>query len=358
VVTSLIIMKRSGGSEYATSATRKQPRQDPVSCQSCRKRKLKCDRLLPCSGCSSRHLECVYHNARQDAVHTPATLVVSPYEPAIAHVTPSETQPQASVEQTKASTQDHPRDDSLKTMDWLETIVMGHWVPSAVPAALRADIDRGEQPPGSAPKTSSEHLNMVAQNRTTLRQSPTDIDLVSYLPPQAEAFSLFRYYCDNLDFHFHAIIPHHVEQQIRTIYDQKSRQGTIDLNHAALLFSIMASALHYRLPAEPSVPASAYSRTAVFLAGAALIQSNYMAYPTIEGLQATMIIAQNLSSTNLPLAVSSLFVPRLSVGQAISMNLHLVDISRPTRERSSDDANAACLELKRRIWWSLVSNDW
>jgi hypothetical protein len=354
-------MKRSGGSDHATPATRKQPRQDPVSCQSCRKRKLKCDRLLPCSGCSSRHLECIYHNARQDAVHTPATLVVSPYEPAIAHVTPSETQPQPSVEQTKASSQEHPRDDSLKTMDWLETIVMGHWVPSAVPAALRADIDRGEQPevsPGSESKTSSEHLNMVARDRVTLSQSPTDIDLVSYLPPQAEAFSLFRYYCENLDFHFHAIIPHHVEQQIRTIYDQKSCQRTIDLNHAALLFSIMASALHYKLPAEPSVPASVYSRTAVFLSGAALIQSNYMAYPTIEGLQATMIVAQNLSSTRLPPAVSSLFVSRLSVTQAISMNLHVVDSPRSTRERSSNDANAASLELKRRIWWSLVSNDW
>jgi hypothetical protein len=359
--TGLKIMKRSGGSEHATPATRKHPRQDPVSCQSCRKRKLKCDRLIPCSGCSTRHLECVYHNARPDAVDTPAALVTFVDESAIAHGTPSEPQHVQDVEQAKASTLSHPRDESLKTMDWLETIVMGHWVPSAVPAALRADIVRGEQPemsPPHASKTFGEHLNVVAQNSIALSQNPTDIDLASHLPPSAEAFSLFRYYCDNLDFHFHAIIPRHVEQQIKTIYDQKSYQEAIDLNHTALLFSIMASALHYKLPVEPSVPASAYSQAAVFLSGAALIQSNYMAYPTIEGLQATMIIAQNLSRTNLPPAVSSLFVPRLSVNQAISMNLHLVDSPRSTRERSSGDENTVCLELKRRIWWSLVSNDW
>jgi hypothetical protein len=354
-------MKRSGGSEHATSATRKHPRQDPVSCQSCRKRKLKCDRLVPCSGCSTRHLECIYHNARPDAVDTPVALVTSTDESAVACGTPLEPQHVHDFEQEKASTPSHPRDESLKTMDWLETIVMGHWVPSAVPVALRADIVSGEQPeisPARASKTFGEHLNVVARNSITLSQNPIDIDLASYLPPQAEAFSLFRYYCDNLDFHFHAIIPRHVELQIKAIYDQSSCQRTIDLNHTALLFSIMASALHYKLPADPSVSTIAYSQAAVFLSGAALIQSNYMAYPTIEGLQATMIVAQNLSRTNLPPAVSSLFVPRLSVNQAISMNLHLVDSPRSTRERSSDDVNTSCLELKRRIWWSLVSNDW
>lgn len=36
------------------------PRQEPASCQSCRKKKLKCDRLQPCSNCSSRDVPCVF----------------------------------------------------------------------------------------------------------------------------------------------------------------------------------------------------------------------------------------------------------------------------------------------------------
>jgi len=36
------------------------PRQDPVSCQLCRLKKLKCDRQRPCSNCQSRRVSCEY----------------------------------------------------------------------------------------------------------------------------------------------------------------------------------------------------------------------------------------------------------------------------------------------------------
>jgi hypothetical protein len=354
-------MKRSGGVVNDSSGAKKHPRQDPVSCQSCRKRKLKCDRKTPCSGCSTRHLECIYHNSRLDtpiAQSSPS----EPFSEQVANrVTPSGPQSVPGAAEPDASIPSHPKDDSLETMDWLETIVMGHWIPSAVPASFRSDIVQDEQTdasPGHRPRSFGERLDSIARNHATLRQNPMEIDLSSYLPPKAEALSLFRYYCDNLDFHFHTIIPHHVERQIETIYEKHSRNQSIDLNHAALLFSILASALHYKLQPEPSVPASAYSQAAVFLSGAALVQSNYMAYPTIEGLQAAMVTAQSLSSTGLPSAVSALFAPRLCINQAINMKFRLVDAPRMVRERSSSDLYKVGDELKRRVWWSLVSNDW
>ncbi|GAB7329347.1 hypothetical protein MBLNU13_g01141t1 [Cladosporium sp. NU13] len=260
---------------------------------------------------------------------------------AVDHVSPTGPQSVPGTTEPDESISRHPKDDSLETMDWLETIVMGHWIPSAVPAALRADIVRSEQTdasPGQGPMTFGEQLNTAARDHITLRQNPNDIDLRSYLPPKAEAFSLFRYYCDNLDFHFHAVVPHQVEKQIEVVYERQSRHQRIDLNHAALLFSILASALHYRLQPESSIPASAYSQAAVFLSGAALIQSNYMAYPTLEGLQATMIVVQ--------------------IYRAINMSLHLVDSPCMRQGRSSGSFQDAGVELKRRIWWSLVSNDW
>lgn len=145
---------------------------------------------------------------------------------------------------------------------------------------------------------------------------------------------------------------------MHTIYDNVSLHKSIDLSHAALLFSIFASALYYKLLARSSSSAGATSQSATFLAGAALIQSNYVAYPTIEGLQAAMVIGHHLSSTGLPTAVSSLFVPRLTINQAIHMGLHLVDCPANLQEDQPQGADTACLELKRRIWWSLVSNDW
>jgi hypothetical protein len=353
-------MKRSGGVVHETSAARKHPRQDPVSCQSCRKRKLKCDRKTPCSGCSTRHLECIYHNGHPNAA-VPPTPSESASEPTVNDAAPSGPQSVSGAGEPDASVPFLAKDNSLETMDSLEMIVMGHWVPNAVPAALRADIGRDEHIDSSSrpgPKTFAEQFDTVARDHITLRQNPAEIDLTSYLPSKVEAFSLFRYYCDHLHFHFQTIVPHHVKRQMEAIYDRHSRQGDIDLNHTALLFAILASALQYKSQPDPSVPATTYSQAAVFLSGAALIQSNYMAYPTIEGLQATMIISQNVSSTGLPPAVSSLFAPRLCINQAISMNLHLLDSPRTMHEHSSGDVGRVPVEFKRRIWWSLVSNDW
>jgi hypothetical protein len=348
-------MKRAASATDASQGPKKQPRQDPVSCQTCRKRKLKCDRNRPCSGCSARNIECVYHTntGGSEAVAPPAVIRSPTREQTVDRLTPSE--PQI----VKESTQNQNANESLRTTDWLETIVMGHWVPSAVPKAHRTELLHGGQP-GNAlqdpSNASGSYHDPTRGDHAITQQSPASINLPWYLPPEAEVLSLFRYYCDHLDFHYHAIIPSRVEQQIRRIYDQQSRHETSDLNHIALLFSIMASALHYK-HSEGSLSSVSRSQAAVFFSGSALIQSNHVAYPTIEGLQATMIVGHNLSSTGLPSAVSSLFLPKLSINQAINMGLHLVDCPRLVNEREQQ-SDRACLELKRRLWWSLVSNDW
>lgn len=347
-------MKRAAGATNAVQPPKKHPRQDPVSCQTCRKRKLKCDRKRPCSGCSTRKLECVYNDNGPELTATSETSD----RRARGHTLDSLTSPEPRTVEEPA--QDQDANESLKTTDWLETIVMGHWIPNAVPKALRTELLHGEQLENTlqdqASSYGSRHDPPQGDDVIT-RQSPADIHLPSYLPPKIEALDLFHYYCNHLDFHYHAILPSRVEQQIRKIYDQQSRDDVSDLNHMALLFSIMASVLHYKLLEESSSLISR-SQVAVFLVGSALIQSNYVAYPTIEGLQATMIIGHSLSSTGLPSAVSSLFVPKLSINQAIHMSLHLVDCPRLVSERQSPQTDRACLELKRRLWWSLVSNDW
>lgn len=42
----------------------RRPRQDPVSCETCRKKKLKCDRDYPCSNCVSRGTTCIFTGKR------------------------------------------------------------------------------------------------------------------------------------------------------------------------------------------------------------------------------------------------------------------------------------------------------
>ena len=51
----------------SSDAQRQRPRQDPVSCDSCRKKKLKCDREIPCANCTSRSVPCEYQGRRPPA---------------------------------------------------------------------------------------------------------------------------------------------------------------------------------------------------------------------------------------------------------------------------------------------------
>ncbi|KAJ5954221.1 hypothetical protein N7501_008500 [Penicillium viridicatum] len=224
--------------------------------------------------------------------------------------------------------------EPLLTADWLETIVMGHRVPSAVPATLRAELSQNREPGRSPPQQNTTPGDQFPPMRERLasRENPATIHLPSYLPPLAEALSLFRYYCKYLDFQYHLIIPDHVEQQIKMIYEHVARNEPFNLSHAALLFAITAAALYYQLLIESPEEAEPFSQESTFLAGAALIQSNYIPYPSLEGLQATMIIGHHLSNMNVPSSVMT--------------------------ERAANEFDKTNVELKRRLWWDLATYDW
>ncbi|KAJ5385407.1 hypothetical protein N7517_003318 [Penicillium concentricum] len=348
-------MKRRLDLGVATPGSKRASRQDPVSCESCRKKKLKCDRELPCSSCTARKLECSYggYSSGTSSGTTPVRPMLDsrvPESPRTVQWTP----------QQDTDTQNRNRNEPLLTADWLETIVMGHRVPSTVPATLRAELSQRREPersPTEQNTTPGDRFPAICE-RLASRENPATIHLPSYLPPLAEALSLFRYYCKYLDFQYHVIIPSRVEQQIETIYDRVARNEAINLAHTSLLFGITAAALYYQLLIESPEHAEPFSQECTFLAGAALIQSNYIPYPSLEGLQATMIIGHHLSNMNLPSSVSPLFVHRSFVSQATSMGLHLVDSPRVVAERSANEFDKTNVELKRRLWWDLATYDW
>ncbi|CAG8425227.1 unnamed protein product [Penicillium salamii] len=344
-------MKRSADASLSGGSPRRQLRQDPVSCESCRRKKLKCDRNLPCSSCSVRKLDCSYGAYRGGAR---ASLQPSQTEQRPAGTVPRD----SSLNPRGMGTQIRGGNESTQTVDWLENIVMGPRVPSAVPATLRAELSHRD-----SENSPSQYLSPLEESRI-LRQDvfsqehPATIHLGSSLPPHAEALRVFRYYCMYLDFQYHLIIPAQVEQHIEDIYRNDARRLPMNLAHVALLFSILASALYYEHLEDGSGHAEKVSRETTFLAGAALIQGNYLSYPTIEGLQATMIIGHQLSNMNLPPSVSSLFLHRSSVNQAISMRLHLIDSPQLVNERRSVQSDEPDVELKRRLWWDLAAYDW
>lgn len=336
--------------------TKKQPRQDPVSCESCRKKKLKCDRNHPCSSCSVRKLVCSYGSYGPGPLSPPVKPDASHSERGRGRASdPKLISPRPTVPlQESRST----RNDPLITADWLETIVMGPRVPSAVSVPPREQRVEFTQPcPG--PTISGNLLTLVRGGRIASTENPATIHLPSLLPSESEALSLLAYYFNHLDYQYHLIVANRTKNDIHALYDNLARNEPVNLSHIALLFSIFATALFYQLlPTESADVAEVCSGETAFLAGAALIQANYIAYPTIEGLQATMIIGHHLSTNTLSPLVSSFFVHGSLVSQAKSLGLHAMDNSSHCEERTKTGYDRTEVELRRRLWWDIASYDW
>ena len=188
---------------------------------------------------------------------------------------------------------------------------------------------------------------------------PTEIDLLTYLPEEAETLSLFRYYCDYLDYQYRLIIPQDAAHTIAAIYQLRSRRKKVDIGQLALVFSILAAAAFFQLLSSDSARlADDCAREITYLVGAALIQSNHVAFPNVEGLQAAMIIARHLPSLFLSEAMASLFIHAALVTQGKALGLHILDSPLSTGTRRECGLTRAAVELRRRLWWDLASCDW
>ncbi|KAL4923177.1 Zn(II)2Cys6 transcription factor [Aspergillus undulatus] len=337
-------MKRKTGPEQSQNP-RRHPRQDPVSCESCRKKKLKCDRQQPCGSCLTRRLTCSFLS------------------------TPIELKPESLVPKVSPGTQEIPlafsasgrgtRDsrESLLTADWLEQIHMGDRVPAALTPQFRAglyhkplDVDESAGP--------ARILCSIQGNGISLATNPATVDLMQFLPAETDAVALFTYYCRHVSYTYHIIIPHTVERQINEVYRCVERGERVNANYLALLFAIVGCSLFLQSSIESSVYAARCSRQFSFLTGAALTQANYGSYPTIEGLQAVLIIFHNISNVHCCTSVSTFFTVGSIVDQAKNMMLHLLDTPRAREERKTRPVPVMELELKRRLWWDIASFDW
>ena len=373
-------MKRKAGQEQGESGPRRAPRQDPVSCESCRRKKLKCNRQQPCSSCVTRRLVCSYGVSGGEGtgvqrvpvqMGTTATTATNagiggPADEGL--MGPSSRGHEASrwpvmgvVARPADGQTSRDRNESLETADWLEKIVMGDRVTTGLSSMGGGALTGPKIQDVVSPRqgsTVTAGMSGMSGQWTASQDNPATVQLGSFLPKKTEAMALFHYYTGCIDYLYHIILPRRVEEQIHGVYHGVEKGEPVDLNHLALLFSIVASALFLQLSIESSEFAGACSREYTFLTGAALIQGNYSVYPTIEGLQATLIVAHNMTSMNIHPSVNSLFSMGSIVSQAKALMLHCIDSPRFREARKANGCDLMDVELRRRLWWDLVTYDW
>ncbi|RAK71160.1 Zn(II)2Cys6 transcription factor [Aspergillus fijiensis CBS 313.89] len=352
-------MKRKAAPEPPDPQPKRTPRQDPVSCESCRTKKIKCDRQQPCASCSLRRLTCKYE--RPGATARDSRLRDTPTSSHDGPVLAQSPQDKQTLSSTKTLASKNNR-ELIQTADWLENIHMAARIPTATPDWLRDGLREpqrtGNPIPTPEARPSISSLAYLYKDRSASKENPATVDLRAYLPDRDQAMSLFQYYIDYVGPLYHIIIPSRVKSQVDDIYRSVEVGSPIILDHLALMFSIMASSLYLQLSLESSADAEACSREFSYLTGAALIQSNYSVSPTIEGLQATMVVMHNLYVWNIQPTVSGLFALGSIISQAKILMLHCIDSPRVREEREATGFDCLEVELKRRLWWDLVSYDW
>ncbi|KAL4942556.1 hypothetical protein BDV06DRAFT_161921 [Aspergillus oleicola] len=320
------------------SDTRQSSRQEPLSCQNCRSRKIKCDRQRPCFNCATRALTCLYATRSNNPSHGQTD----------ARETRDLANPAASQD-VRSSTEDR---EELTMADWLEKIVMSPRVPDILPLGLKDKL--------IAMQRDIKRPNAERPRGLELRKGLDMVNPIALLPPKTEVVGLLRYYVDYINYLYHIIVPDRAKMQVNRIYECIDNGSPVNMNHVALLFSILAVTLYFQLQnaSEPPDHVEKHCQDFAFLVGASLVQANYVAYPTIEGLQATIIIAHHLSNIDIDPSVRGFFVLEAMIGQARSLSLHCTDLPRFKAERQHNRSDLVVVEIKRRLWWHLTAYDW
>lgn len=319
------------------------PRQEPVSCQSCRKKKLKCDRQRPCSNCRSRRILCNY--AVANVAHQYAPPPVAPATTTHAPLLTSNNITTASQPQVYRAHETHHSSQGTteqeRTADWLENIMMAPRVPDALPMSIKNKL------------ITAKHSAVSVTN------------LTSFLPRETEALAQFKYYVDYVGYLYHAIIPCHVQSQIHAIYQSMHNASpsvaAVNLNHLALLFSILAASSYFQNLGADSASAKQAEKTChtyITLVAAALTQSDYMNYPTVEGLQAAIVVLQFPPNHGHDTSVRALFHLGTLINQCRQMGLFQMDSAQNKAFRKAHGYDPVEVELKRRLAWLASSSDW
>lgn len=180
------------------------------------------------------------------------------------------------------------------------------------------------------------------------------------VPSREVALALFKDYLDNTDFHVVNLIHYPTTQtMIQKLYTQLRQGEKVNLVSVAFVLSFCAASAFFWDQECPSVfnfrsegNAAAHSHTWRASAFDLLDQSQRAALNSLDAIHARLVLADlvyNMEGTSSRFR----YIQSGARAAAYEMGLHLIDL--PGHENGD---TSLCREMKRRVWWYLVSTDW
>ncbi|EXJ85808.1 hypothetical protein A1O1_06177 [Capronia coronata CBS 617.96] len=356
------------GPKTRTANPLKRPRQEPVSCQFCRSKKLKCNRQHPCSNCVARGLPCNSSSQPSNNIRSPVDalnesilcrlqrledMILGPAQHGLPAANQG-SQPSPSLTQSR---------------------------PTASPMECLSPASEYEEAVQSLERIANPRDPFLSSNlegpeiRVLATQQICDIYGVAhiraahgwqdsrclFLPPEHEASLLLDHYISHIDALQHVVYIPRVRALMDEVYLQLQQALPVVHSQVALLMSIFATSAALLTGVGGSLQqlfrTSDPYQAARIWANAALELMEFSRRTTAGSLEyvQTSILMGFLSYHMEDFSARSRF---LFVGAvAIARDLCLHKLDAPTN-RPSDSSNPIETEIKRRVWWHIVATDW
>ncbi|KAH9213722.1 hypothetical protein DL95DRAFT_436295 [Leptodontidium sp. 2 PMI_412] len=363
-------MKHSASPDLESGREKAFRRQDPVSCLFCRRKKLKCDRGAPCSNCKARKLTCssaidgssIQSRPSADQPSPGASLNIDELNARVRRLEElltrknsfdlSASQPKSQPTSALAySKREGPSDDIelTRAVSWIETDAFEH-TPSTADEISTLDV-----------KVTESFGSFVFSLTRPRMASKFKQNIATLLPTRSQGEVILEYYLEYVDWIHHVIHAPTVRERFDSLYTNIEMGLPPNYAHLALIstlfalsayFSTATSGLYFK-PSESMI----YSRRWTLLAQEALSATNCLAEPSIETLQSLILISQHMMANIGAIAMLRTLSTTI-MHTARTMSLHTLDTARNKRLRENTTVDYVDLEVKRRIWWHIVSTDW
>ncbi|CAG8053929.1 unnamed protein product [Penicillium olsonii] len=348
-------------------------RSRPVSCHSCRSRKLKCSRQFPCSNCISRGTACQLY--------------------------PTATSPGIQNEQEELHVSQGSNADVLARLRRLEEIVIGNGKASEpldqattqAPSVPSPPTRQFEHPymmhqgqssaaavnwlegeitsPGSTSSLLKFELEFrVCDARVALRSSQVPHPdfprrKCIWLPRHNEAKIITEKYISELTHLHHVVHVPSLRAMIDDLYHGLKESKPIKIGQASLLMAVLATTttfwterdMHHGIFCSVQ-EANSQSTQWMKLATEVLEYSRYKHLESLEDVQAMVILI--FVTTNLVgIASQARHIVSSAISVAKELSMHRVDHPNNTGFDVPPPSSARA-EIYRRVWWYLVATDW
>ncbi|CZT01692.1 uncharacterized protein RCO7_01911 [Rhynchosporium graminicola] len=236
-----------------------------------------------------------------------------------------------------------------KAVSWIETDAFEHTASSMNDlSALDAKI--------------TESFGSFVFSVTRPIMAPTfDHNLAVLLPTRAQGEILLDYYLDNVNWIYHVIHVPTVKVRFDAVYNSIEMSQSPNHSHLALISTIFALSAYFSTATSRMYfkhsEAMFHSRRWTILAQEALSASNCLAEPNIETLQSLILISQHMMA-NIGAIATIRTLSATIIYAARTMSLHTIDAARTKKLRENTVVDYVDLELKRRLWWHIVSTDY